>query len=210
MTDCLGPAAGVDTDGAPAWSRETAVATTFALAATTRVKPLFPASLARLSGDRQWNNVAQLVRRHVSDVVQDGEYPFEDFYENREPAVQHVADQAVRTVLERRSSSASVAAELVAYRLRPTRADLAGRRLARPTADFDVVALAARHRMAPIGKQEDDLLAFSDLEIAYYLTWRPDGELVVEMTSRGGPRRALGEFESEPEAFAALVRLLGR
>jgi hypothetical protein len=199
-----------------------------ALASTSRVKPLFPDRLAALASDQSWAELARSVRTHTAAVVEASDYPFAAFYQGDDSAVDQVAGTVFRLVFEevladrrglpgredRRASTlpideaVDVLRDLIDYRLRASRADRAGRRLSAPTDDFDLVAFAWRTRMSPIAKEEDDLLAFSDLEISYFVSGRNES-VVVDKTSRGSQRRVLGNFSSELDALRFLVMLLG-
>jgi hypothetical protein len=199
-----------------------------ALASTSRIKPLFPDRLAGLVSDESWAELARSVRTHTADVIEAADYPFAAFYQGDDSALDQVASTVFRLVFEevladRRGLSGredrragtlpiddavDVLRELIDYRLQASRADRAGRRLSAPTDEFDLVAFAWRTRMSPIGKEDDDLLAFSDLEIGYFVSGRNES-LVVDKTSSGSQRRVLGNFSSELDALRFLVMLLG-
>jgi hypothetical protein len=190
-----------------------------ALASTSRIKPLFPGRLAHLASDESWNELARSVRTHTAAVLEAGDYPFAAFYQGEDGAVTDVAstvfDLVVDEVLADRDASAlpiddaiEVLRELIDYRLRASPADRAGRRLATATDEFDLVAFAWRTRMSPIAKAEDDLLAFSDTEISYFVSGRNES-VVVDKSSDGSQRRVLGSFSSELDALRFLVLLLG-
>jgi hypothetical protein len=197
-------------------------ATMTALAATSRMRPLFPDRLSGLAGDESWAELARSVRTRTATVLGAGEYPFAAFYQGEGDAVAQVAATVLDLVLADASASAApdddrydpdgrdgdVLRQLIADRLRASPADRAGRRLAAPTSEFDLVEFAWRTRMSPIGKQEDDLLAFSDLEICYFVSGR-NGSVVLDKTSGGSQRRVLGSFSSELDAVRFLVLLLG-
>lgn len=199
-----------------------------ALASTSRIKPLFPDRLADLAADESWAELARSARTHTAAVLEAGEYPFAAFYAGEDSAVDQVASTVFSLVFEeiladrrglpgwedRRASglaideAVEVLRDLIDYRLRASRADRAGRRLSAPADEFDLVAFAWRTLMSPIAKEEADLLAFSDLEISYFVSGRNES-IVVDKTSRGSQRRVLGSFSSELDALRFLVMLLG-
>jgi hypothetical protein len=200
------------------------------------MRSLFPAVLAGLIEDQAWTGVARLVRDHTAAVLAAGEYPFEAFYAEDPSAVDQVTARVLDAVLEQlptarppvgqtAGSSAGLGPalpadligapglrplveDLIQHRLRVSAADRAGRRLARPRPDFDLVAWAWRIRMSPIGKEEDDLLAFSDQEVGYYVSRRQDA-VVVEMTSRSRQRWLLGNLDSQQDALRFLILRIG-
>jgi hypothetical protein len=201
------------------------VRTRTALAETSRGKSLFPDRLRALAVDASWRQVAESVGGHTVAVIEAGDYPFADFYEENPAAVDLVASHvftAVSGELPRSSvlleklhelkppvrNVEELVGELINHRLQASAADRAGRRLAAPTARFDLVAWAWRIRMAPIGKHDDDLLAFSDTEISYFVS-RRHGSIVVDKSSRSTGRRVIGSFSSEPDAMRFLVLLIG-
>jgi hypothetical protein len=193
--------------------------TSRALASTSRIRPLFPERLAGLASDELWAELARSVRTHTAAVLETGNYPFAAFYQAEDGAIAHVAsmifDLVFDEVLAGRATrmvplddAGDVVRELIDHRLRASPADLAGRRLTTPTEEFDLVAFAWRTRMSPAAKEQDDLLAFSDLEISYFVSGRNES-IVVDKTSRGSQRRVLGSFSSELDALRFLVMLLG-
>jgi hypothetical protein len=190
-----------------------------ALASTSQVKPLFPDRLAGLALDDSWVELAASVRTQVAAVLAAGDYPFAAFYQGDDVAVARVAatvfDLVFNEVLADRDPSAAplenardVLRALIEHRLRAGPADLAGRRLAAPADGFDLVEFAWRTRMVPVGKQEEDLLAFSDTEISYFVSGRNES-VVVDKSSGDSSRRVLGSFSSEQDAVRFLVMLLG-
>ena len=206
----------------PEWTPRTTVRTRTALAATSRAKPLFPDRLRPLAEDEAWGQVAQSVAAHAFAVIDAGDYPFAEFYEEDPVAVDLVASHVFTAVRRELPPSMSklerieppvgaveeLIGELIDHRLRASPADRAGRRLAAPTARFDLVAWAWRIRMAPIAKQDGDLLAFSDDEISYF-GCRRHGSVVVDKSSRSTGRRVIGSFSSEPDAMRFLILLIG-
>jgi hypothetical protein len=189
------------------------------VAATSRIRPLFPAGRADLIEDDAWTGVARLVREQAAAVVTAGDYPFEDFYAEDPVVVDQVAALVFATVLDRLPPTGAltdgagkelrlVLEELIRHRLQVLSADRAGRRLSLSVPGFDLVAWAARIRMAPIGKEDDDLLAFSDNQLGYFVSRRQDA-VVVEMTSRSRQRWLLGNFDSEADALRFLVLRIG-
>ena len=189
------------------------------VAATTRMWPLFPEDLAELIEDEAWAGVARLVREQTATVVVAGDYPFAAFQAEEPVAVATVAADvldAVLGLLPPRTDALTgvgdldfrrVIEKLIRHRLQVSAADRAGRRLV-PPAGFDLVAWAWRVRMAPIGKELNDLLAFSDMEIGYFVSRRQDA-VVVEMTSRSRQRWLLGNFDTELDALRFLVLRIG-
>jgi hypothetical protein len=209
----------------PEWTPRTTVRTRTALAATSRGKPLFPDRLQALAVDEAWRQVAESVGGHAASVIEAGDYPFADFYEEDPAAIDLVASHvftAVRGELPRGEvlldplyqlkppmrDVEELIGELINHRLTASAADRAGRLLAAPTARFDLVAWAWRIRMAPIGKRDNDLLAFSDAEISYFVS-RRHGSVVVDKSSSSTGRRVVGSFSSEPDAMRFLVLLIG-
>lgn len=202
------------------WSRGSMKRTCFGLAATTRMRPLFPASLAVLNDDEVWTGVARLVLEQTAAVVTAGQYAFDAFYAEDPLAVERVSASAFDAVLGRFPSRPGsrlgvgdedlrqVIEELIRHRLVVSPADRAGRKLVMPPSGFDLAAWAWRIKMSPIGKEVDDLLAFSDQEISYFVSRRQDA-LVVEMTSRSRQRWLLGNFDTEPNALRFLVLRIG-
>ena len=202
------------------WSLGSMERTRSGLAATSRMRPLFPENLADLIEDDAWTGVARLVREQTAAALTAGEYPFEAFYTEESTAVDQVATGVYDAVLERLPIGADVLADvggadlrqvvenLIQHRLQVLPADRAGRGLAAPIAGFDLVAWAWRIRMSPIGKEDDDLLAFSDMEIGYFVSHRQDA-VVVEMTSRSRQRWLLGNFDTEQDALRFLVLRIG-
>lgn len=202
------------------WSLESVKRTCFGLAATTWMRPLFPANLAELIESELWTDVARLVREQTAAVVTAGEYPFEAFYAEEPGAIGRVASSVFDAVVSRFPIGAGahvgvddadfrqVVGQLVRHRLRVSPADRAGRRLVMPPDGFDLVAWAWLIRMSPIGKEMDDLLAFSDMDVTYFLARRRDA-VVVDMTCRGPQRWLLGNFASEEDALRFLVLRIG-
>jgi hypothetical protein len=241
-------------DSSANWSQQTADSTRTALAATSRVKRLFPDRLSDLSSDESWTEVARRVRTHTAAVIAGGDYPFGRYYEGQRVAVDRVAakvfDLVFRELLAGRDTrvvtrlwlaaapvapfsprSVEVADDarladpsgdleslledicevigaLVDHRLRICPADLAGRRLAAPSTEFDLVAWAGQVRMAPIGKGEEDLLAFHDMEVGLYVSYRNEA-VVVEKTSRSSRRWLVGSFSCDEDAVRFLVMFFG-
>jgi hypothetical protein len=202
------------------WSLGSMKRTRSGLAATSGLKPLFPVHLAELIESDVWTGVAQLVREQTMTVVTAGQYPFEAFYAEEPEAVDRVVAGVFDAVLSRFPVGAGIRADiggsdllqvieaLIRHRLRVLPADRAGRRLIEPPAGFDLAAWAWLIRMSPIGKELDDLLAFSDNEIGYFLSRRQDA-VVVEMTSRSQQRWLLGNFDTEQNALRFLVLRIG-
>jgi hypothetical protein len=185
-----------------------------ALAATSRIKPLFPERLAGLASDEAWIELAGSVRTQAADVLAAGDYPLPAFYQEEDEVVARVAGTVYDRVLGGRDPGelpsgdvGEVVRELVDHRIRASPADRAGRRLAAATSEFDLVTFAWQTRMTPTAKEEDDLLAFSDMEICYFVSGR-NASVVVDKTSRGSQRRVLGRFSSELDALRFLVMLL--
>ena len=207
--------------GSP-WSQGSIERLRSGLAATSRIRSLFPADRADwadLIQDDAWTGVARLVREQTATVLTSEEYPFEAFYAEAPTAVDEVAALVFDTVLDRLPPAAEaltaggralrlVLADLIRHRLQVLPADRAGRRLALPVPGFDLVAWAGRIRMSPIGKEDDDLLAFSDMQVGYFVSRRQDA-VVVEMTSRSRQRWLLGNFDSETDALRFLVLRIG-
>jgi hypothetical protein len=204
--------------GSP-WSLGSIERAVAGLAATSRLWPLFPPNLADLVQDEAWTGVARLVRDQTAAVITAGDYPFEALYTEDPATVASVAATILDAVLEllpprsdaltgvRDLDFRQVIQHLIAHRLQVSPADRAGRRLVRPDG-FDLVAWAWRIRMAPIGKEVDDLLAFSDMEIGYFVSRRQDA-VVVEMTSRSRQRWLLGNFDTDLDALRFLVLRIG-
>jgi len=202
------------------WSLGSMKRTRSGLAATSRMKPLFPAKLAELIESDVWTGVARLVREQTVAVVMAGQYPFEAFYAEEPEAIDRVVAGVFDAVLGwypvgtgfradlGGSDLRQVVEELIRHRLRASPADRAGRRLVVPPAGFDLAAWAWLIRMSPIGKEADDLLAFSDTEIGYFLSRRQEA-VVVEMTSRSKQRWLLGNFDTEENALRFLVLRIG-
>jgi hypothetical protein len=204
-----------DPAGGSQWSPDAAERSRLALAETSRMKPLFPAAMAGLVADPIWTNVAQLVREQVAVAVSVGQYPLEAFYAEEPAAVDLVAESVFDAVFALLPPGAGdlaevgdVVEELIRHRLQVSPADRAGRRLSSPAGGFDLVAWAWRIHMSPIGKDVDDLLAFSDQEIGYFVSRRQDA-VVVEMTSRSRQRWLLGNFASEQDALRFVVMRIG-
>lgn len=187
-----------------------------ALAATSRLKPLFGPGQADLAADPGWTRLAELVREQVVAVLAAGAYDFDAVHSEEPAALARVAVAAVDAVLDRSPAGPgvlepdlrAVVEELVRHRLQVTPADRAGRRLISPSGGFDLIGWAWRIRMAPIGKADDDLLALSDHEIGYFISRRQDA-VVVEMTSRSRQRWLLGNFASEQDAARFVVLRIG-
>jgi hypothetical protein len=241
-------------DSSSHWSPQTAESTRTALAATSRVKRLFPNRLADLSYDESWTEVARRVRTHTAATIAAGDYPFGRYYDGERVAVDrvaakvfdlvfrellagrdtrvitrlwlaaspvaHFADRAVEISEEERLADPSgdlesllediceVIGALVDHRLRISPADQAGRRLAAPSSGFDLAAWARQVRMSPIGKSDEDLLAFHDMEVGLYISNR-NGAVVVEKTSRSSRRWLVGSFCSDEDAVRFLVMFFG-
>lgn len=236
------------------WSAPTVESTRTALAATSRVKRLFPDRLCDLSFDESWTEVARRVRTHTAAVIAAGDYPFARYYDGERVAVDRVAakvfDLVFRELLAGRDTRVvtrlwlaaapvagfpdrpieisdeqrladpggdleslledicEVIGGLVDHRLRISAADLAGRRLAAPSKGFDLAAWARQVRMSPIGKGDEDLLAFHDMEIGLYVSYRNEA-VVVEKTSRSSRRWMVGNFSTDEDAVRFLVMFFG-
>jgi hypothetical protein len=202
------------------WSRGSLKRTCAGLAATSRLRSLFPADLAVLEEDEGWTGVARVVREQTAEVIAAGQYPFEAFYTEDPVAVDQVAAEIFDAVIGRYPPAKAEGAvnsdadlrqvvdHLIWHRLQVSSADRAGRRLVMPSSGFDLAAWAWRIRMSPIGKEMDDLLAFSDQEIGYFVSRRQDA-VVVEMTSRSRQRWLLGNFDTEQNALRFLVLRIG-
>lgn len=186
-----------------------------ATAATTRIRALFPPHLADRARDRLWTEVAELVRFRVGTVVATGDYPFEAFYRQDRDVVELLVARICEVVFGALPPGAAslddigdAVGVLVRHRLEVTPADAAGRLLSVPSGDFDLLVWAGRIRMVPVGKAADDLLAFGDQELSYFVSRRQDA-VVAEMTSRSRQRWLLGNFASEQDALRFLVMRIG-